>query len=778
METQTLRIQVLWPNYFEDCELCIERLVEALREMNGMARVTVSRDRGAVEVTYDKDLLTFERIKSKARSIGVTVEERFRHDIIPVEGLDCPDCASKLETSVRRMRGVAWASLSYATSKMIVEYEPQVVDVARIAKRIRDMGYDVTAAVPEAGEVRRVKTRKEMRLVLTVTSGALFLIALGLETAGAGRGLIDPLFLASAVAGGVYAARTALLGAKNLTLDTNFLMTVAAIGALWLGDYSEAAAVMFLFSLGSTLEARTADKTRRSIRGLIQAFPTHAAVRREGVVVEVPIAEVEIGEVVLVKPGEKMPVDGTIVGGESALDEAPITGESIPREKRKGDIVFAGSINGRGALEVRTTATVEDNTLVRIVHLVEETQACKAPSQRFTERFGRYYTPIVIGLAALLAVLGPLVFGGGYSQWLERSLILLVVSCPCALVISTPVAIVAAIGNAARSGVLIKGGAHLEALGEVSVVAFDKTGTLTSGKLSVCDVVAFGQRTVDQVLRVAAAVETRSEHSLADAIIERASELGSELPVVSFFEAWPGKGARAVVEGEVFYVGNRRLMEEVGICVPDAADLAAMTDRGCSLVYLAGEKEAWGAIGATDTPRTYTADALIELRSAGITRTVVLTGDTDRSARVVASELAIDEVHAELLPQDKLDIIRDISRRSKVAMVGDGINDAPALAAADVGVAMGGAGSHAAIEAADVALMSDEIVMLPYAIRLSRRARRIIRQNLVIALTAAGLLVCGALFRWVSLATGVLGHEGSALLVIANSMRLIKRTNA
>jgi len=751
-----------------------------LQEMEGMRSVTINTDRRTLQVTYAKDLLTFEAIREAARQLGVTVAERFKHERIRILGLDCPDCAAKLEGAIMRLRGVVWASLNYATSVLIVEYEPSVIDLAAIQRRVRDFGYDIEEEVAKVpARAKKFRFQRSARLALTALSGVL-LTAGGLVYTLTGAGFVsDSLFLVAAVTGGVFAARAGILSIRSLAPDTNFLMTTAAIGAIAIGEYSEAAVVMFLFSLGSTLEAYTADRTRRSIRSLIEAFPSYATVRRDGQITDVPLERIEVGEIVIIRPGDKVPVDGIVTTGESTVNEAPITGESVPKEKRKGDPVYAGSINGRGSLEVRATTTVEDNTIARIVHLVEEAQAQKAPTQRFSETFGRIYTPVVVVLAVLVAVFGPTLFGGTQREWLVSALTLLVVSCPCALVISTPVAIVAAIGNAARMGVLIKGGAFLEALGSISAIAFDKTGTLTSGRMKVCDVTSFNGHSEEEVLAVAAAVESRSEHPLADAVIEKAREAGVEEMHVSFFEAFPGKGARAVADGGAFYIGSRRLMEEFGIRIPDSAAVAGMTEHGCSIIYVADETTVWGAIGVADTIREGTREAIGNLKRVGIKRTVMLTGDTANNAKAVAEALGIDEVYAELLPEDKVARVRELAaRRGGVAMVGDGINDAPALAAANVGVAMGGMGSPAAVEAADVALMADDIRMLPYAVDLSRKACNIIRQNIIFALAVVLLLVAGALVKWITLAAGVLGHEGSALLVIANSMRLLGRRPA
>lgn len=767
---------MVWPNYFEDCEQCVERLREILEELDGLQKVEISPERRSLHITYNTDLVTFEDIQDHARLAGVTLAERYNHEVIQVVGLDCPDCASKLETGIRRLNGVVWASLSYATSVLIVEYEPKATSIEKIKRRVFEFGYEIQEPELAGATPTKTKNIRSARSALTVTSGILLGIGLLMQYVLKSPVIAGWLYIASAVTGGIFAARTGFLSLKALALDTNFLMTAAAIGAVWLGDYSEAAAVMFLFSLGSTLEAHTVEKTRKSLKSLIDGVPTRAIIRRDGSIIECPVAEIEIGDVVIIKPGDKIPVDGTITAGESAINEAPITGESIPREKNQGDSVFAGSINGRGALEVRSTTTFEDNTLSRIIHLVEEAHAQRAPSQQFTEKFGRYYTPTVIGLALAVAVLGPLLSGQAYQLWLTRALTLLVVSCPCALVISTPVAIVAAIGNAAKSGVLIKGVAHLEALGDVSVIAFDKTGTLTQGRPIVTGIVSLSDRSEEEIISAAAGVESRSEHPLADAIIEKAREMNARELQIAFFEAFPGKGARAVADGGVFFLGSSKYMEEIGHKVPDNDAIRDLLAGGNTVVFLADENGLWGAIGAKDAPKAQCMDAITHLRSTGIKKTILLTGDTYLTAVAIAGEMGIDESHADLLPEDKLAKIREyVEKREVIAMVGDGINDAPALAAADVGIAMGGAGSYAAVEAADVALMADDISMLPYALTLSRRAKRIIMQNVAFALIVVIALITGALISKVNLATGVLGHEGSALLVIANSMRLLKK---
>lgn len=775
MEERILNIPVVWPDYYEDCGHCIESLREMLEGLDGVRTVSINADRRELGISYDPNFLTFEEIKDRGRALGVSIDEHYSHRTVRISGLDCPDCAQKLETAIKRIRGVGWATLNYATSTLIVEFEPQVTSLGAITGRVKDFGYDIEG--PRAEYPAKSAILRNARLAATVISGVL-LAAGGMVWLLAGASAaVSTLFILAAVIGGIFPARTAALSLRGLVLDTNLLVTVAALGAIALHEYAEAGAVMFLFSLGGTLEAYTVDKTRKSIMSLIDASPPTATVKRNGAYLSAAVQDIEVGEIVLIKPGDKVPVDGTIVEGESTIDQSPITGESVPVSKSTGDVVYAGTINGRGSIEVRTTSPAEDNTLARMVHMVEQAQSQKAPTQQFSEKFGRYYTPIVIGLAVLVAIAGPLWIGGGYKDWFGRALTLLVVSCPCALVISTPVAIVAAIGNAAKSGVLIRGGAHLEMLGDVSVIAFDKTGTLTKGQLSICGVIPFNSHNPSDVLGIAAAIESRSEHPLADAIVSNAQQANLPRRAVQFFEAFPGKGARAVVEGEVFYIGSTRFMQELGIDVPATTAMAELQMRGCSVVYLSDGEKLWGAIGAADTLKPGSLDAIAKLKDVGVRKTVMLTGDTVQSGRAIAAQLGIDEEHAELLPEDKLRKIKELSTgRQKVAMVGDGINDSPALAAADVGVAMGGAGSPAAIEAADVALMADDIAMLPYAISLSKKAKRIIKQNVALSLFVVALLVVGALSKYISLAVGVVGHEGSALIVIANSMRLLKRS--
>ncbi len=774
LETRTLDIPVILPDYYEDCARCLDRLLDALLSLDGVKRAEIDSEHQSVSLTYDANVITLEQIKDRTKRLGVEIAKHYTHEALHLEGLDCPDCAMKLERSIGRMKGVLWSSVNYATSILSVEYEQTSTHHQAIVDRVRDLGYDVTppASETDEGQPRSRSFWLTRKAVFTTVAGAFLAAALIERAANAGELVTTMLFAVSIVAGGYFPARAGILSLRALTMDTNFLVSLAAVGAIYLQRWDEAAGVLFLFSLGSALEAYTVDKARKSIRSMIGLSPKEATVLRHGHEDRVKVENVRVGDTILIRPGERMPLDGVVTSGVSGLDESAVTGESVPKEKFPGAQVYAGSINQRGALEVRVTSVSGDDTLSRIIQMVEEAQARKAPSQQFSERFGRIYTPIVVVLAFGIGILS-LVFGN--DIWLTRALVLLVVACPCALVISTPVAVVAAIANAAKHGVLIKGGAYLEALGAVSVVAFDKTGTLTSGQMAVTDVVAFDGSESD-VLRVAASIESRSEHPLAEAILTKASEERISISELSDFEALPGFGARGVVNGRVSYVGNGRLLDTIKVVLPENSAVSELRSEGKTLVFVVSEEKVVGVVAAADTERGASREVLLSLKNDGVSPTVMLTGDNSVTAQAVARRLGVDLVEAELLPEEKVERVRSlIKRHGKVAMVGDGINDAPALAAATIGVAMGGAGSHVAIETADVALMSDDLSMLPYAMKLSRSALRIIKQNIAFSVAVVIALVSLTLVGHLDLTKGIVGHEASALLVIANSMRLLGR---
>jgi len=559
-------------------------------------------------------------------------------------------------------------------------------------------------------------------------------------------------------------------------LDINILMVVAVAGALVLGEWFEAAAVVALFAVAQWLEGRSMDRARHAIRALMSLAPDVAVVRRDGIELAVPVAEVGAGDHVIVRPGERVPVDGVVVAGESAIDEAPVTGESWPAEKAPGAAVFAGSVNGTGALDVRATRPAGDSTLARIIRLVEQAQRQRAPVQAFVDRFARVYTPAVVVLALLVAVVPAVFFAGDASVWSYRAIALLVVACPCALVISTPVSIVSGLTAAARAGVLIKGGAHLERLADVRCVAFDKTGTLTEGRLKVTDVLAVEGVPVDGVLGIAAALESRSEHPIGRAIVERARMAGVAFEPSDTFRALPGLGAEATVAEAHALVGSHRLFEERALCTPALhTRIGEIENRGANLVVVGHAGAPLGVIGFTDEVRPGGRDSIAALRAEGIGHVVLLTGDSRAHAEAVADGVGLDAAHAGLMPADKVRLVESLRREhGPVAMVGDGVNDAPALAAADVGIAMGAAGTDVALETADVALMGDDLSRLAFAVRLARATLSNIRVNVAIALGLKLAFVVLAASGLATLWLAILADTGASLLVTANGLRLLR----
>jgi Cd2+/Zn2+-exporting ATPase len=491
----------------------------------------------------------------------------------------------------------------------------------------------------------------------------------------------------------------------------------------------------------------------------------------------VPVEEVQIGDVLAVRPGERVPLDGTVSGGSSEVDQSPITGESLPVGKAAGDAVYGGTINRGGYLEIRVTKHVQDTTLSRIIHSVEEAHSRKAPSQSFVDRFARVYTPAVVLIAVMVAILPPLIGGAAWGVWFYRALVLLVVACPCALVISTPVTIVSALARATRDGILFKGGVFLEAVGSLKAFAFDKTGTLTHGKPAVGQVVALNGADEQSVLRLASGIESRSEHHLAAAILAEARSRGIETPEGDEFLSMPGKGAAATIEGKRYYIGNHRLFEEMGWCYPELdARLETLETQGNTAVILGDGRTVMGIIAVADQPRAESAAAIAGLKALGVEQTQLLTGDNRSTAQAIAERIGIDAIRAELLPEDKVAAVRElVERHGSAAMVGDGINDAPALATATVGIAMGVAGTDAALETADVALMSDDLSKLPLAVRLSRRALGLVKQNIAFSLLLKAVFIALTPLGLTTLWMAVVADMGASLLVIFNGLRALRR---
>jgi len=627
-----------------------------------------------------------------------------------------------------------------------------------------------------ASESRSLWRRCEA--IFTGISGALLALGLVLSLLtldptllvlfGRTFALSTVLYLASVFFGAYHFARKGLYALKTFSLGINFLMSLAILGAIVIEEYVEAASLAFLFSLAELLEEFSVERARRSLRELIKLAPREARVRRNGKELLCPIEEIAVGEVCIVKPGERIALDGQVLSGSSFVNQAPITGESVPVEKRPGDEVFAGTINYDGYLEITVTKRAKDTTLARIIHLVEEAEAQKAPSERFVDRFARYYTPGVVLVALLVATVPAIFFGAAFSEWFSRALALLVIACPCALLISTPVSIISAITSAARHGVLIKGGVYLEELGQIQTIVFDKTGTLTTGQLTVTDIIPTDSISPTEVLRIAAALERKSQHPIAQAIVRAYEEraAGEPLPDAQEFTSLTGQGVQAKLDGTLYRVGRLQLFN---------ADGLALASQAKTVIGVGTPDRLLGLIALADSIRPQAHQTVQRLKGLGID-VVMVTGDNEAAARAVAQHVGITHYHAGVFPDQKVHEIEHLrSEYGRVAMVGDGVNDAPALAAASVGIAMGAVGSDAALETAHVALMGDDLSKLPYLIELSRRTRRVIQQNIFFSILTKLTLGLGVFPGYVTLVLAVLvGDMGASLAVTGNALRLAR----
>ena len=681
-----------------------------------------------------------------------------------VFGMCCAAEVAMVEERLRRMPGVCSVRASAVTGQATVVH---TVDRRDVEHALAGLGFRARAegAAPP----------RPPRPVATVA--ALALTAGGALAALAASPLSVPLYLAAIVVGGAAIARTGWQRVRQGNLDMNALMTVAVAGAMVIGEWGEGASTVVLFSLAQLLEARSLERARRAISGLLSLAPETALVRRGASEQRIAAAAVAAGEHIFVKPGERLPLDGLIVAGASDVDQSPLTGESRPVARAAGDGVFAGSINGWGALEVRVTRVSSDTTLARVLRRVEAAQSSRAPSQGFVEAFARVYTPAVVAAAFLVAVVPPLAGAGTMAAWGYRALVLLVIACPCALVISTPVSIVSALTAASRAGVLIKGGAHLEEIGRVREVVFDKTGTLTRGEPRVTDVIALGVGVAADVAGLAAAVEARGVHPVGEAIVAHARGLGLTVRAAHGVTVIPGRGVRGLVDERIVLVGSHRWFDEQALCDHRLdADLLRLEGEGKTvvLVAIAGTTpRMMGAIAVGDVVRREAAAAVAALRAIGV-ESSMLTGDNERTARVIAAEAGIAIWAADLLPEDKVERLRERRRVSgRVAMVGDGVNDAPALASADVGIALAGRGTDAALETADIALMSDDLGLLAPLIGLGRAARNTVAQNIALSLVVKAVVLALALAGHGSLWAAVAADMGASLLVIGNGMRLL-----
>ncbi|MFA6929676.1 MAG: heavy metal translocating P-type ATPase [Lentisphaeria bacterium] len=711
-----------------------------------------------------------------------------------IEGLDCAEEVATLKNALKDVPGIAELRFDVLNGKMTILCSPVGCDPDSIVAAIASTGMRASPWQKDEDKGELSFWQRQNRVVLTAASGLFTGAGLVLHWAlqgsllhafsGGSTKAAFPLgvlifYALGIITGAWWVIPKALSATRRLRPDMNLLMIVAIIGAVAIGEWFEAATVAFLFSLSLVLESWSIGRARHAIRTLMDLSPTTARYicPKDGDIMEKPVEDVPLGVTVLVRPGEKVPLDGVVTKGETSINQASITGESVPVGKSEGDGVFAGTINEEGAFEFKCTKVASDSTLARIMHMVEEAQSRRATTEQWVEKFARYYTPAMMFLAFAVAVLPPL-FGGSWSQWLYQALVMLVIACPCALVISTPVSIVAGVAAAARAGVLIKGGVFLELPAKLRALALDKTGTLTYGTAEVQSVYALNGHTEEEVLSRAVSLESESGHPIARAILREAERRGITAPVADGLRDIRGKGSEALVDGKRYWIGSHRFMHEKGAETPDVHELAiSIEDTAHTLVALGSDSHICGLIGISDRVRETTAESVKAMQQAGIEHVVMLTGDNWATAAAVAKATGITEYQAEMLPKDKVVAVETLVKKyGDVAMIGDGVNDAPAMAVSTLGIAMGAAGTDAAIETADIALMSDDLSRIPWLIHHSRHVMHVIRQNIAFALGVKAIFMllafAGAATLWMAIAADM----GASLLVIANALRLLRNT--
>lgn len=809
-----------------DCPSCAEKVENSVLKLDGIKTVDPQVTTGKLTVTFEGAQTSTEAIAERIEKAGYSIEnDKPSTTTFTVPGMDCPSCAGKIENALEGVEGISSYETKPTTGKIVISGNGESVPRTDVVEAIEGAGYEVTDS--STASMNRQKDTDESRdnvwrssrAIKTWISGGFVAIGLLFEfllssqniplVTVTGRELLfsDVFFLIAVGIAGQEIARNGYYSVRNRNLDIDLLMSIAIGGAiiasLVFGEslYFEAATLAFLFSIAELLERYSMDRARNSLQELMDLSPDEATVKRDGDEVTVPVDKVGVGDVVVVRPGEKIPMDGEVVDGESAVNQAPITGESVPIDKTTSDEVYAGTINEEGYLEVEVTSKANDNTLSRIIEMVEDAQGNKTEREQFVDHFSSYYTPIVVAFAALVAFVPPLVLGGSWPTYIVYGLTLLVLACPCAFVISTPVSVVSGITSAAKNGVLIKGGNHLEAMGAVEAIAMDKTGTLTKGELTVTDIVPLNDNTEENVLRCARGLESRSEHPIGEAIVDRAEQAAVSEREVDEFDSITGKGVKADLDGTLHYAGKPGFFEELGF---DLTHVHATTDggvvtkksrqicernncldlleetvpelqsQGKTVVLVGTEDEIEGIIAVADEIRSESTQAIQRLHDSGVKHVVMLTGDNERTARAIADEVGVDEFRAELLPGEKVEAIQELDESyDGVAMVGDGVNDAPALATATVGIAMGAAGTDTALETADIALMSDDLSKLPYLYELAHDANGVIRQNIWASLAVKAALAVAVPFGYVPIWLAVLaGDAGMTLGVTGNAMRL------
>ena len=763
----------------------------------GVVRTEIDASGHAVTIDFDPRLISEEGVRHVAEKLAPLGHQQYCRTILRLGGRASGAAEQKIENKVQKVNGIRRARATFLGGVMTVTFDDARLSEAQVIERVRETGARVK---PYSVEVERppqtvlewlVHWTTGERLEVVFTALTLVFMITGWVTARLGVAWHDVFYLGAYLTGGYFGVRAGLQSLRQWTIDVDLLMVLAALGAAVVNAPFEGAMLLFLFSLSNVLQAYAIDRTRKAIKSLMKLRPDKALVRRDGGTRLVPVGELVVGDVLVVRPGESIALDSVIIEGSSAIDQSSLTGESMPVSKKVGDPVFAGTINQTGGLEVRVAKLAKDSTIEKLVRMVEEAQTEKAETQRFLDRAEQFYAVGVILFTIGLIIVPVLFLKEPFQAAFYRAMTVMVVASPCALIISTPASILSAIGGAARRGVLFKGGVHLERTATVKVVALDKTGTLTEGKPRVTDVIVDG-RVVNfrsdagtsalDLLQLAASVEAKSEHPLAQAIVKEASQRGLSHGECAAFQSTSGKGASGIVDGRRIAVGNARYFEAQNISIPDnfAQQIAVLQDDGKTSVIVAEiDEEAdsvslLGAIAIADVLRADAESVVRQLKTTGIERVVMLTGDNARVARAIAKQAGVDEFHADLLPEDKVRVIKELKEEfGPVAMVGDGVNDAPALATATVGIAMGAAGTDVAMETADVVLMSDNLQNIVFALALSKHARRVIYQNLTFSLAVIIVLVVSALGFSLLLPIGVVAHEGSTVLVCLNGLRML-----
>jgi len=772
------------------CANCAGKFEKNVKQLPGVQEAKVNFGASKIDVYGNATIEelekagAFENLKvapeKPRRQAQVVIENK---NVYRVEGFSCANCAGKFEKNVKQLPGVEEAKVNFGASKIDV-YGNATIEELEKAGAFENLKIAPEKSVRQASQEVKKEEKVPFYKKYSTLLYASLLIVFGYLSSfvnGDENIVTTILFVASMLIGGLSLFKVGLQNLVRFEFDMKTLMTVAVIGGAIIGEWAEVSIVVILFAISEALERFSMDKARQSIRSLMDIAPKEALVRRNGQEMMIHVDDITVGDIMIVKPGQKIAMDGVVVSGYSAVNQAAITGESVPVEKTVDDEVFAGTLNEEGLLEVKITKLVEDTTISKIIHLVEEAQGERAPSQAFVEKFAKYYTPIIMIIAALVAVIPPIFFGGSWETWIYQGLAVLVVGCPCALVISTPISIVSAIGNAAKKGVLIKGGVYLEEMGSLKAIAFDKTGTLTKGVPVVTDFNVLNKHVNEkELLSIITALEYRSQHPLASAIMKKAEEENITYSdvLVEDFSSITGKGIKGIVNGNTYYIGSPKLFKELATTNFDKnleKNVTTLQNQGKTAMVVGTEKEMLAVIAVADEVRESSKEVIQKLHQLGIKKTIMLTGDNKGTANAIGGHVGVSDIQAELMPQDKLDYIKQLrSQYGNVAMVGDGVNDAPALAASTVGIAMGGAGTDTALETADVALMGDDLRKLPFTVKLSRKALNIIKANITFAIAIKLIALLLVIPGWLTLWIAILSDMGATLLVALNGMRLMK----